>query len=63
VYPDLAQRCLARGGRVESDLLPRATEVLMLGLVAAEGGQWLPPEAALPVYVRERVAEPAPSSK
>jgi tRNA threonylcarbamoyladenosine biosynthesis protein TsaB len=63
VYPDLAQRCLARGGRVESDLLPRATEVLMLGLVAAEGGRWLPPEAALPVYVRERVAEPAPSSK
>ena len=61
VYPDLAVRCRVHGGYVEADLLPRATEVLALGQAAAARGELLPPEAALPVYVRDRVVGAASS--
>jgi tRNA threonylcarbamoyladenosine biosynthesis protein TsaB len=59
--PELAEHCRATGGYVEPELLPRATEVLSLarGLVAAGG--ILPPEQALPVYVRDRVVHGATS--
>ncbi len=61
VHPELAERCRAAGARVEADLLPRAAEVLALAQVAAATGKLLPPEAAVPVYVRDRVTDPAAS--
>jgi tRNA threonylcarbamoyladenosine biosynthesis protein TsaB len=60
VYPDLAQRCRERRVETHPDLLPRATEILALARSAVAHGQILDPAAALPVYVRDRVAEPSP---
>jgi tRNA threonylcarbamoyladenosine biosynthesis protein TsaB len=60
VYPDLAARCAARGARVFPELLPRATEILALARPAVAAGRLLDPADALPVYVRDRVAEPSP---
>lgn len=57
-WPELAERCRAAGASLRPDLLPRATEVLALARRGVAAGQVLPPEAALPVYVRDRVAEP-----
>jgi tRNA threonylcarbamoyladenosine biosynthesis protein TsaB len=59
-WPELAERCAAAGAVVRTDLLPRASEVLTLARLQASAGQVLDPTQALPVYVRDRVAEPAP---
>jgi tRNA threonylcarbamoyladenosine biosynthesis protein TsaB len=56
-WPALAERCRASGAELHVDLLPRASEVLELARVAAAAGQILDPADALPVYVRDRVAE------
>jgi tRNA threonylcarbamoyladenosine biosynthesis protein TsaB len=61
VAPDLAERCRAAGARLFPEFLPRAREVLILARQAAAAGGVLDPAAALPVYVRDRVAEPAKS--
>lgn len=60
-YPELAERCRTHGARVQAHLLPRAREVLILARPAVAAGQALPPELALPVYVRDRVVEAATS--
>jgi len=60
-WPELADRCRARGAVVLDSLLPRAREILALAIPTVAAGQALPPEQALPVYVRERVAEAATS--
>jgi tRNA threonylcarbamoyladenosine biosynthesis protein TsaB len=60
VYPDLAARCAVRGARVFPELLPRATEILALARPTVAAGRLLDPADALPVYVRDRVAEPSP---
>ena len=57
-WPDLAERCRAAGATLRPDLLPRASEVLALARPQVAAGQVLPPEEALPVYVRDRVAQP-----
>jgi len=57
--PELAARCLAAGAELHADLLPRAAEVLQLARPAVAAGQILPPERALPVYVRDRVVAAA----
>ena len=54
-YPDLAERCRQAGAEVLPDLLPRAREILLLAQPHVAAGELLPPEAALPVYVRDRV--------
>ncbi|HEX6398419.1 MAG TPA: tRNA (adenosine(37)-N6)-threonylcarbamoyltransferase complex dimerization subunit type 1 TsaB [Steroidobacteraceae bacterium] len=59
--PDLAERCRAGGATVLETLLPRAREILWLAAPVVAAGQALPPEQALPVYVRDRVAERASS--
>ena len=59
VWPELAGRCREAGATVFSDLLPRASEVLALARPAVAAGHILPPEAAVPIYVRDRVAEPS----
>ena len=55
-YPELAERCRQAGAELLADLLPRAREILLLAQPRVEAGEMLPPEAALPVYVRDRVA-------
>lgn len=60
-WPELAERCRAEGAELQVDLLPRAREILALAAPAVSAGRVLPPEQALPVYVRDRVAEPASS--
>jgi tRNA threonylcarbamoyladenosine biosynthesis protein TsaB len=59
-WPELAERCRAAGATLHVDLLPRASEVLALARLEVSAGQVLDPTQALPVYVRDRVAEPAP---
>jgi tRNA threonylcarbamoyladenosine biosynthesis protein TsaB len=58
-WPDLAERCRLAGASLHPELLPRASEVLALARPLVAAGQILDPEQALPVYVRDRVAEPA----
>ncbi len=58
-YPELAARCRSVGAEVHERLLPRARDILFLARVAVAAGQVLPPEAALPVYVRDRVVSVA----
>lgn len=58
-WPELAERCRDAGASVYPDLLPRASEVLALARPRVAAGQILDPALALPVYVRDRVAEPA----
>jgi tRNA threonylcarbamoyladenosine biosynthesis protein TsaB len=53
--PELAERCLAAGAEIHTDLLPRAQEILLLARPVVAAGQLLPPDRALPVYVRDRV--------
>ena len=59
VAPELAQRCRETGAVVEEALLPRADEILLLARPAVASGRLLPAEAALPVYVRDRVVDSA----
>ncbi|MEO8019233.1 MAG: tRNA (adenosine(37)-N6)-threonylcarbamoyltransferase complex dimerization subunit type 1 TsaB [Pseudomonadota bacterium] len=56
-WPALAERCQLAGASLHVDLLPRASEVLALARPAVAARQMLDPAAALPVYVRDRVAE------
>ena len=56
--PALAERCQRAGAVVLDDLLPRASEILALARPSVASGQLLPPERALPVYVRDRVVAP-----
>jgi tRNA threonylcarbamoyladenosine biosynthesis protein TsaB len=56
-WPALAERCLAAGAEILPDLLPRAAEVLALARPEVAAGRILKPADALPVYVRDNVAE------
>jgi tRNA threonylcarbamoyladenosine biosynthesis protein TsaB len=58
-WPELAERCRLAGAALHVDLLPRASEILALAKPMVAAGQVLDPTQALPVYVRDRVAEPA----
>jgi tRNA threonylcarbamoyladenosine biosynthesis protein TsaB len=53
--PALAERCRLGGGALLPDLLPRAREILLLAHPMVAAGKLVPPERALPVYVRDRV--------
>jgi tRNA threonylcarbamoyladenosine biosynthesis protein TsaB len=59
-YPELAEALAGRLSAVHQGLLPRAEEIARLALVDARAGQLLEPEQALPVYLRDDVAEPPP---
>ena len=56
-WPALAERCRAMGAEVLPDLLPRAAEVLALARHEVAAGRILEAADALPVYVRDNVAE------
>ena len=57
-WPELAERCRVAGATLHSALLPRAVEILALARPRVAARQLLDPADALPVYVRDRVAEP-----
>ena len=59
-WPELSERCTQAGAVIHPDWLPRAREVLALARHEVAGGRVLDATQALPVYVRDRVAEPAP---
>ena len=59
VYPELADRCRQAGAEVHPDLLPLARDILLLARPRVAAGDLLPPEGALPVYVRDRVVNSA----
>lgn len=44
-------------------LLPRATEIALLAVAVAASGRLLPPEAAIPTYLRDNVAHVAQALK
>jgi tRNA threonylcarbamoyladenosine biosynthesis protein TsaB len=54
-YPLLAKRLGVDPGRVAAQLLPRAHEVLAIGRRELAAGRTLAPDAALPIYLRNRV--------
>lgn len=60
-WPELTERLRTQGAALEPELLPRASEILLLARPIVVAGQALPAEQALPVYVRDRVAEAASS--
>jgi tRNA threonylcarbamoyladenosine biosynthesis protein TsaB len=57
-YPELVVRLAALGLQIRDSLLPRADAVARLGARMLAGGQGLPADQALPVYVRDQVARP-----
>ncbi len=57
--PDLAERLSAGGVRLHHDVYPRADAIARLGMALLAAGRGVPPEAALPVYVRDDVARPS----
>jgi tRNA threonylcarbamoyladenosine biosynthesis protein TsaB len=60
-WPELAERCRQAGATLHPELLPRASELVELARPLVAAGQVLDPSQALPVYVRDKVAEPAAS--
>ena len=59
-YPALARLRAESGGPlavVLDELLPHAVDVLALAIPEVQAGRVLPPAAALPVYVRDKVAK------
>lgn len=59
-WPALAERCRAARAVLHPQLLPRASEILALARPRVAAGELLDPVDALPVYVRDKVAEPQP---
>ena len=59
-YPELTAGLTPLLSALHPGLLPRATEVAILACAEALNGRLLPPEQALPVYLRDDVAHPPP---
>jgi tRNA threonylcarbamoyladenosine biosynthesis protein TsaB len=57
-YPELRGNLSTRLGNVDEKVLPRANEIAMLGVTEAQAGRALPPESAIPTYLRDDVARP-----
>jgi tRNA threonylcarbamoyladenosine biosynthesis protein TsaB len=55
IYPELAHLV----GMAYDDLLPRAAEIAKLALPEIAAGRSVPPEQAIPVYLRDDVARPS----
>lgn len=58
-YPELAGRLGLEPKEIDAQAVPCAREVAKLGAAAYARGEAVPPERAQPVYLRDRVAEPA----
>ena len=59
VYPQLAACSAVTVPSGWERLLPRAADIVHLALPAVRRGALLSPEQALPIYVRDRVAQPS----
>ena len=59
-YPELEAKVTALGGRVWGQLLPRAEEIARLAAAEVLAGRQYRPDEAVPVYLRDDVARPAP---
>jgi tRNA threonylcarbamoyladenosine biosynthesis protein TsaB len=59
-YPELTARLRGELSRLEPGLLPHAREIARLTLGEVLNGKELPAEQALPVYLRDDVAQPPP---
>jgi tRNA threonylcarbamoyladenosine biosynthesis protein TsaB len=57
-YPVLAERLRPSLQAIHDSLLPRAHEIARLAASEMAAGRSVPPEQALPVYVRDNVARP-----
>jgi tRNA threonylcarbamoyladenosine biosynthesis protein TsaB len=55
----LAERLAAGGVRLHQGVYPRADAIVRLAVALLAAGRGVPPEAALPVYVRDDVAKPS----
>jgi tRNA threonylcarbamoyladenosine biosynthesis protein TsaB len=60
-YPQLGARLGRQLGTLQGDLLPRAEEIARLGAVEVAAGRVVPAEQAVPVYLRDDVAQPQAS--
>ncbi len=58
-YPQLRLRLGERLATVHDRLLPRAHEIAVLAVPVLQAGAALAPEQAVPVYLRDQVAQPA----
>lgn len=58
-WPALREALAARGVRIHDGLYPRADAIARLGAEELAAGRGMPPEAAVPSYVRDEVATPA----
>jgi tRNA threonylcarbamoyladenosine biosynthesis protein TsaB len=59
-YPELHAAMTAVADRVRAGLLPAAREIALLAAPLVAAGRVLPPEQALPVYLREDVTHQSP---
>ncbi|MEE9335334.1 MAG: tRNA (adenosine(37)-N6)-threonylcarbamoyltransferase complex dimerization subunit type 1 TsaB [Granulosicoccaceae bacterium] len=55
-YREIIQPQLHDQVTLREDCGPDAMDLLTLAMPEVKAGQWVPPEAALPVYIRDRVA-------
>ena len=58
-YPELRNRLESRLAAVHERLLPRAHEIAVLAVPVLQAGRAVTSEQAVPVYLRDRVAQPA----
>lgn len=58
-YPQLRTRLAARLRDIQAGLLPRAAEIARLAVTEVRAGRVVPPQEAVPVYLRDEVARPA----
>lgn len=62
-YPQLSSRLAGRLGGVRAGVLPRAREIAQLAVAEVAAGRLLAPRDAIPVYLRDNVAQPRVASK
>lgn len=56
-YPELAERARKHGFAVNESALPRAVEIARLAALEVAAGRLIAPEEAVPLYVRDKVAQ------
>ena len=59
VWPTLQQRLGLQQDQVQAEMLPRAREIARLAVPLWLAGQWVAPDQAQPVYLRNDVAKPS----
>jgi tRNA threonylcarbamoyladenosine biosynthesis protein TsaB len=57
-YPELRATYASSLDKIREDLWPRAAEIAHLAVAEVKAGRVLAPEAAIPVYLRDDVAQP-----